>query len=119
MLEPTGKRHTKRKKTVEARFIGAAEDISKLRAMAKEMGLIDATETVAIEEVFPELAQNPGGVYLRGIRYREEITQKQLADLTEIPRRHISEMESGKRPIGKDTAKKMAKVFNCDFRLFL
>jgi plasmid maintenance system antidote protein VapI len=67
----------------------------------------------------PELESNPGGVYLRGIRYREDLTQNQLAAMTGIHRRHISEMENGKRPIGKENAKKLAKVLNCDYRMML
>ncbi|MDO9042827.1 MAG: helix-turn-helix transcriptional regulator [Desulfocapsaceae bacterium] len=67
----------------------------------------------------PDLETNPGGVYLRGIRYRENRTQDQLAAQTGIHRRHLSEMENGKRPIGKENAKKLAKVLNADYRLFL
>ncbi len=101
-------------------------------------------ESFTLEEVFPEFAGREKQVYLRGIRYREDLTQKQLADNTSIPRRvgfeivpfetagpkqladntgipqrHISEMENGKRPIGKENAKKLAKVLNCDYRLML
>jgi len=72
-----------------------------------------------LEEVFPELAGKEKQVYLRGIRYREDLTQKQLADMTGIPQRHISEMENGKRTIGKENAKKLAKVLNADYRMFL
>ncbi len=64
--------------------------------------------------------QSEGTVYLRGIRYREDLTQKQLADLTGIPQRHISEMENGKRSIGKERAKVLATALNCaDYRSFL
>lgn len=58
-------------------------------------------------------------ISLRGYRYREDLTQKQLADFSGIPQRHISEMENGKRPIGKERAKKLAKALNADYRLFL
>lgn len=58
-------------------------------------------------------------VSLRGLRYREDITQRRLAELADIPQRHISEMENGKRPIGKETAKKLAGVLNADYRVFL
>jgi plasmid maintenance system antidote protein VapI len=43
----------------------------------------------------------------------------QLSEMTGIPRRHISEMEHGKRPIGKETARKLAKALDCDYRVFL
>ena len=47
------------------------------------------------------------------------MTQAQLSKMTGIPQRHISEMENGKRPIGKENAKKLAKALNCDYRRFL
>jgi DNA-binding XRE family transcriptional regulator len=52
-------------------------------------------------------------------RFKCSMTQNQLSELTGIPQHHISEMESGKRPIGKATAKKLAKVFKKDYRIFL
>ena len=49
--------------------------------------------------VFPR--ENAPGVFLAGARYREDLSQRALAELTGIPGRHISEMENGKRPVGK------------------
>jgi len=72
-----------------------------------------------IEEVFPEYVGKEKQVALRAYRYREDLTQKQLADRTGIPQRHISEMETGKRPIGKENAKKLAEVLSCDYRSLL
>jgi len=59
------------------------------------------------------------GSYLAGFRHREGMTQMELAERSGIPRRHISEMENGKRPIGKTNAKKLADVLNIDPRLLL
>jgi transcriptional regulator with XRE-family HTH domain len=56
---------------------------------------------------------------LAGMRLKEEITQSKLAELTGIPQRHISEMENGKRPIGKERAKVLAKALNTSYRVFL
>jgi len=47
------------------------------------------------------------------------LTQVALSEFTGIPRRHISEMENGKRPIGKMTANKLAEALNVDYRVFL
>jgi transcriptional regulator with XRE-family HTH domain len=58
-------------------------------------------------------------VFLAGARYREGLTQAQLAEATGIPRRHISEMEHGKRPIGKQTARKLAQALKVDPRRLL
>lgn len=60
-----------------------------------------------------------GGLMLRGSRFKEEISQKDLAEAIGISQHHISEMENGKRPIGKDMAKRFAKFFKVDYRLFL
>lgn len=52
-------------------------------------------------------------------RGKEALTRKQLAELTGIAQHHISEMENGKRSIGKETAKKLTKALNIDYRVFL
>ncbi len=59
------------------------------------------------------------GVFLVGARYREGLTQLELSQRTGIQRRHISEMECGKRPIGKANARKLADVLNIDPRRLL
>lgn len=59
------------------------------------------------------------GIMLRGSRLKAELTQKQLAELLNISQHHISEMENGKRSIGKTMAKKLAVFFKTDYRLFL
>jgi plasmid maintenance system antidote protein VapI len=42
-----------------------------------------------------------------------------LAELTGIPQRHISEMENGKRVIGKELAKRLGKALKADYKVFL
>lgn len=58
-------------------------------------------------------------VCLQSARTTKGLTQKQLADLADIPQRHISEMEHSKRNIGKDRAIRLAKALDTDYRLFL
>jgi DNA-binding XRE family transcriptional regulator len=81
----------------------------------------DEGESIAAEMFFAKhfSGQSERAVILRGARHRENLTQAQLAELTGIPQRHISEMETGKRSIGKQRAKLIAKVLNIDYRLFL
>ena len=78
-------------------------------------------KTYSWEEVFAEgIAKfSKGGLILRGYRYKNGITQKKLAEAIHIKAHHISEMENGKRPIGKNMAHKLAKVFDVDYRMFL
>lgn len=80
-----------------------------------------ADDSITAEEFFDKhFTGQPGGaVALKGCRYRENLTQAQLAELTGIPQRHISEMENGKRGIGKENALKLAAALNTDYRLFL
>ena len=59
----------------------------------------------------------PGDI-LRGARHREGLTQAQLATMIGVKPSHISEMEKGKRPIGKDMAKRLAKALNTSYRCF-
>ena len=75
--------------------------------------------TYTVSEVFPEYMGKESQVALRAYRTREDLTQKQLSELTGIPQHHISEMENGKRSIGKERAKKLAEALHCDYRQLL
>lgn len=68
------------------------------------------------QELFPD--SHPGRILL-GARTREDLTQAELARRLKIPRSNISEMERGKRPIGKEMARRLAKALNTDYRVFL
>ena len=70
----------------------------------------------SINEVFPEMQT---GDVLRGARYREALTQAQLAARVCVKPSHISEMERGKRPIGKEMARRLAKALNTSYKVFL
>ena len=118
MLGHTKKRHTER--PLEARFVGSREKIDRLKDYAKQIGLQDTSDSVSIAEAFPAYGVNPLGLALRGARHREGLTQRALAEATGIPQRHISEMESGKRQIGRERAKKIADALHvADYRVFL
>jgi len=100
-------------------MIEVSEKIGQLKMQAPD-GKMPLSDYISIEEAFPGYADNPLGLALRGARYREGLTQRKLADLTEIPQRHISEMESGKRQIGRERAKKIASALHVsDYRVFL
>ncbi|MFZ0932185.1 MAG: helix-turn-helix transcriptional regulator [Syntrophobacteraceae bacterium] len=92
----------------ECGFRGPSDKIRKLADLAKELGLIDAAMAeperfMPWREAFPEITdENLPGTCLRGARYKEGITQRQLSEMTGIPQRHISEMENAKRPIGRN-----------------
>lgn len=78
-----------------------------------------AVDAILWRMAFPEIAGNQKGIALAGARGKEGMTQKQLSEKTGIPQRHISEMETGKRVIGKKSARLFSKVLNIDYRIFL
>lgn len=71
------------------------------------------------QAAFPALEEKAAGIYLAGARHRERLTQLQLAKRCGLPQRHISEIENGKRPIGKENAKRLATALHTDYRMFL
>jgi hypothetical protein len=79
---------------------------------------LENSDSIPWREVAGRRGSVPASV-LRGYRSKREITQTRLSELTGIPQRHISEMEQGKRPIGKENAKKLAKALETDYRMFL
>ena len=90
-------------------------------AVKRFVEAVEAEEerTYTVAEVFPEYIGKESQVALRAYRTREDLTQKQLSALTGIPQHHISEMENGKRSIGKERAKKLAEALQCDYRQLL
>lgn len=59
------------------------------------------------------------GLAVRGARLKEEMTQQQLADAIGVRPHHISEMENGRRTIGKEMAHRLAKALNVNYKVFL
>ena len=108
---------------LELRVVGDVRLIHKLEYLALELGakLVEESEVIAVpvEQVEAEFADNPIGTILQGVRFREGITQVELSRSAGIPQRHISEMENGKRTIGKVNARKLAKAMDVDYRIFL
>ena len=94
----------------------AIEKILNLAGMPLQDSEEDDGKLCSIEQVFPDFHI---GHALRGLRSREELTQKQLAEMVGIKPSHISEMEHGKRPIGKVMAKRLAKALRTDYKVFL
>ena len=88
--------------------------------MARSLDLEDISDSVPWRELFSEYEEGTyPAIVLKGSRTKENITQKELAQMTGIPQGHISEMENGKRPIGKEIAQKLGKALNVDYRVFL
>jgi len=119
MLERTKKRPTDEMVTLRLRV--HRSDAERIKRYITSIEAEKESESRPWREVISELRPDDSipSAILRGSRGKEEITQVQLSEMTGIPRRHISEMEHGKRTIGKETARKLAKALNCDYRVFL
>jgi len=115
MPEPTKKHPTEEMVTLSLRV--HRNNAERIRRYAEAVEAEDATVTVA--EAFADLLGREQQVALRAYRHRENLTQKQLSELTGIPQHHISEMENGKRGIGKERARKLADALHCDYRRLL
>jgi plasmid maintenance system antidote protein VapI len=76
----------------------------------------DGEELYSAAEVFPEA--HPG-MALRGLRVKEDITQKELAERLGIKQHRVSEMEKGVRSISVDMAKRIGEAYNVSYKVFL
>jgi len=119
MSEPMRKPHIE-SGTVELKFIGPGVKKDEAISALEQLGFIDISDSLAWRQCFPETDREllPGAC-LAGARYREGLTQQELSRVTGIPQRHISEMERGKRPIGKEMAKRLAKALHVGYKVFL
>jgi DNA-binding XRE family transcriptional regulator len=128
MLEPTKKPRTEK---IILSVVCDKARLPKIKAALKPFECVIKHEVVAKleildtatdrewmtpEEVFPGFG---AGHSLRGARYREDVSQRQLSKLSGVSVQNISAMEHGRRPIGKEMAKRLGKVLNTDWRLLL
>lgn len=114
MLEHMKKPH------IELRFIGPSENRDKAINALQSLGFSNVSDLIPVEELFEDFDEDSlPGVALLGARTKEDITQKQLSQLTGIPQGHISEMENGKRTIGKKRAKVLGDALGVSYRVFL
>lgn len=76
---------------------------------------------VSSEDVFKELREesSKASSLLRGLRYRENLSQVEFAKKIKVTQANLSKMECGHRPIGKTIAKRIEKVFGTHYKYFL
>jgi ribosome-binding protein aMBF1 (putative translation factor) len=125
MLELTKTQTTKKSAEIKLRGVPsekadlvkeAIEKILRLAGISFNTKEEEHKGSHSIEEVFPDFHI---GHALRGLRSREGLTQKQLAEMVDVKPSHISEMEHGKRTIGKGMARRLAKALRTDYKVFL
>ncbi|MBS0621520.1 MAG: helix-turn-helix transcriptional regulator [Verrucomicrobia bacterium] len=90
--------------------------LHKLEAFLQKYGQVESLpwETLAKDRI---AKYKKSGLALRGARYREGLSQKELSKRTGISQENISKMENGQRVVGEKVAKKLAKVLHIDFEL--
>ena len=116
MLEHTNVPPTE---TVRLTFEVPPPLVDKVLETMRGYGLREENEAIPWREALNIRDEDLPATCLRGGRSKEALTQKQLSEITGIPRCHISAMENGKRPIGKKMARILATALKLDARLFL
>ncbi len=113
--------HTKKHPTNELVNVTLRVHRNNIHLLQRYAEILERVEerSHTVAEVFPEYIGREQQIALRAYRNRERLTQKQLSALTGIPQHHLSEMENGKRTIGKERAKKLAEALHCDYRRLL
>lgn len=76
---------------------------------------------VTMHTLFADLDRKytKAGALLKGLRLRENLTQVAFARKIKVTQANLSNMENGRRPIGKIIAKRIEKEFKVDYRYFL
>lgn len=100
-------------------FVVPKDKAKGLIQLLKDYEVVD--EGVTRKEALSDLHEKYGevGSILKGERYSTGMTQVELAEKLGVDQADISKMESGMRPVGKSMAKRLAKVFRTDYRIFL
>ena len=106
---------------IDIHLTGPAEKKGEALMVLRDLGYVEKSEPgIPWREAFPvEFRENEGGVCLKVTRETNGLSQTALSHMTGIPQPHISEMEGGKRPIGKKTAALFGKALGVNYRVFL
>ncbi len=88
---------------------------------AKKRSTKAKERSIPWREVFKEEIEDysEAGLMLRGSRGKADVTQKELAAAIGVSQHHISEMENGKRTIGREMAKRLGAFFKTSYKIFL
>jgi ribosome-binding protein aMBF1 (putative translation factor) len=82
---------------------------------------VDEKDAISWREPIQDLINlhSEPGVMIRGARVKEGLSQIELAQKLGIPQSNVSEMENGKRPIGKNMARRLSRILKINYRVFL
>ena len=94
------------------------KDVPKDR-LATCMTLLADYETPIAQRPVADGNEKYAGRRIRILRRHLLLSQSKLAALTGVPQSNISQIEAGKRVVGKRIAKRLAAVFKTDYRTLL
>lgn len=100
----------------------STKNMGKLEAFLEKYAESSEEET---PQAWRELAKDRlakykrAGLALRGMRYREGISQKELAARSGVSQNEISKIENGKRTVGEKVAKRLADALRFNYKLLL
>ena len=115
-------------KKVKQAYPEAFDELPKPKLKLVEKAILYASKLGARDDVLPAKehevllrdltgkAELSPGDRLKAYRLRRDLSQVTLAKQTGIPQANISAMEAGRRSIGVQMAKRLAKALGCDFR---
>jgi DNA-binding XRE family transcriptional regulator len=78
-------------------------------------------EVISANEIFADLdrERTEAGALLKGLRSREDLNQTEFAKKIGVSQANLSKMEHGRRPIGKQIAKRIEEIFGVNYKYFL
>ena len=90
------------------------------QTLAKVLSIVQNEEALPYDYAFPHMkdAAKRAASVLRGFRHRDGLSQVELAKKISVTQGDLSKMEAGKRPIGRQIAERLAKIFKTDPRVF-
>jgi len=116
------KKHLTKVAIGKKEFILSQNDAQAILSLAESLDRTNRYQDgVPAEVVFKQIAKDrpKGAIYLRGIRNRENMSQKELEKKSGIPLSNISKYENGTRKITESVAKKFAKIFKAEYHQFI
>jgi len=107
--------------TVGTRNYSVPQDLVSKLIEELEPHRVEEEELLSFEEFFNDEKDSlpEGAKFLRGLRYKEDMTQEDFAAAIGVTQSNLSAMENGRRTIGKEVAKRIAEIFETNYRYFL
>jgi DNA-binding XRE family transcriptional regulator len=114
--------HTRKLHIKRERLKSKIEELNSLKDLDLLNQLIDKIlpDTVAGSKVHGPEIEDPKlkvGIYLRGLRAKEDISQQELCKKIKVKQPNLSAWENGREPIPLDKAKKIAKLLKGSLKL--